>query len=110
MVPASGQSANLGTSEPVAVIEPALQDEAGAANWPDEFAESAFLSEARDRGEKVVPVLAKEDIAEETDAKTLPSLDELVQRIPSEVREVLEDLFRAKFTTVRRIPRKALKG
>ena len=35
--------------------------------------------------------------------------DDLVQRIPAEVRDTLEDLFRAKFTLVRRVPRRALK-
>jgi hypothetical protein len=32
-----------------------------------------------------------------------------VKRIPPEVREVLDDLFRAKFTAVRRVPKKSLK-
>jgi hypothetical protein len=39
----------------------------------------------------------------------LPPLDELVKRIPPEVRETLEDLFRARFVTVKRVPKKALK-
>jgi hypothetical protein len=78
--------------------------------WPDESAESAFLSEARARGEPVMADTATAELAEETDPKSLPPLEELVQRIPPEVREVLDDLFRARFTTVRRVPRKALKG
>ena len=49
------------------------------------------------------------ETADEADAQALPPLDELVERIPTEVREVLEELFRARFTTVRRIPRQALK-
>jgi hypothetical protein len=32
-----------------------------------------------------------------------PPLEELVQRIPSEVREALEELFRAKFTRATRV-------
>jgi hypothetical protein len=46
---------------------------------------------------------------EETPAK-LPPLDELVQRIPSEVRELMDELFRAKFVRVQRVPKKALQG
>ena len=84
-------------------------DDAGEPNWPDDSAESAFLSEARERGESVAPSRAKNEVADDADAIPLPSLDELVQRIPADVREALDDLFRAKFTTVRRIPRKALK-
>jgi hypothetical protein len=36
-------------------------------------------------------------------------LDELVRKIPEELRETLTDLFRARFTSVRRIPAAALK-
>ncbi|MFT3780405.1 MAG: hypothetical protein QM790_00220 [Nibricoccus sp.] len=39
----------------------------------------------------------------------LPTLDELVKRIPSNVREALDDLFRARFVTVKRTEAKALK-
>ena len=86
----------------------ALSDEEAAVSWPDETAESAFLSEARGRGEPVATAKSR-DVTDETESKTLPPLNELVERIPREVREVLDDLFRAKFTTVRRIPRQALK-
>ena len=77
--------------------------------WPDESAESAFLAEARERGEPVVVAKPTADAVEEPESKTLPSLDELVQRIPADVRETLEDLFRARFITVKRVPKKALK-
>jgi hypothetical protein len=80
----------------------------GAPNaWPDESAESAMLSELRERGEKPGALPASEP-AEETDTKALPSLDELVKRLRPEVREALDDLFRAKFVRVARVPQKAL--
>jgi hypothetical protein len=79
-------------------------------HWPDDSAESAFLSEARERGEPVVPKVTSKESADDREAGPLPGLDELVERIPLEVREALDDLFRAKFTTVRRIPRQALKN
>ena len=81
------------------------------APWPtDEGGESAFLAEARARGESVVPArpTAPKDDAE-TETAPLPPLDDLVQRIPAEVRELLEELYRVKFTTVRRVPARALK-
>jgi hypothetical protein len=34
----------------------------------------------------------------------MPGLDELVARIPGPVREALDELFRARFTAVRRYP------
>lgn len=92
-----------------ATDSPPLSEEEGAANWPDEAAESSFLAEARNRGEAVAPPKPKEEVADDSEAKPLPSLDELVQRIPAEVREALEDLFRARFVTVKRVPKRALK-
>lgn len=75
---------------------------------PSEADEAAFLAEARARGESVRPV--PRETLEEVEEKTavLPKIDELVERIPAEVRETLEELFRARFVAVRRVPRKAL--
>jgi hypothetical protein len=91
-------------------IRPASVEDDGAVSWPDDSAESSYLAEARERGEApVAPAPSKAEEKDHVDPKSLPSLEELVQRIPSEVRDVLDDLFRAKFTKVRRIPRGALK-
>jgi hypothetical protein len=80
--------------------------------WPtDDATENSFLADARERGETVVPVLpaAVAEREEPEDTGPLPALDDLVQRIPTEVRELLEELYRVKFTTVRRVPAKQLK-
>lgn len=90
-------------------VEELPREVSTAATWPDDAAEAAFLAEARERGEVSTPVKAREEIAEETDARPLPDLDVLVARIPPEVRESLEDLFRARFVRVARVPRKALR-
>ena len=82
--------------------------ENGANVWPDENAEAVFRAEARERGEPVVT--AAVEAIEETDTKNLPPLDELVKRLSPEVRETLDDLFRARFIAVRRVPKTALKG
>lgn len=93
---------------------PTVADEAPlgaeAAPWPDESAEAAFLSDAKERGEVVVARKAEEEGAEETVAKALPSLEAMVARIPAPVLETLEDLFRAKFVAVKKVPKKALKS
>ncbi len=94
---------------PEAVSVATALNEPTGTSWPDDSAESSFLAEARERGEPMAPVRAKEEIADETDAKALPALSELVNRIPPEVRETLEELFRARFVTVKRVPKKALK-
>jgi len=37
-------------------------------------------------------------------------MEDLVQRIPVAARDLMEDLFRARFVTVKRIPKSALKN
>lgn len=93
-----------------AMSAPAVEN--GANVWPDENAEAAFIAEARQRGEPVAASVAAVALAEEKedDKKALPALAELVQRLSPQVRETLDDLFRVKFTTVRRVPKKFLKA
>ncbi len=43
------------------------------------------------------------------DQGDLPPMDDLIKRIPAPAREVLEELFRPRFVTVKRIPVHALK-
>ena len=93
------------------VAEKAVAPKTDAASnvWPEESAEAAFLAEARARGEPAVVPRPGEKSGDDAAPGVLPPLHELVQRIPAEVREALEDLFRAKFVAVRRVPEKALK-
>lgn len=94
-----------------ATVSPATTADEAAPEWPDEATESAIRAEVRDRGENLAPSApapASEE-PEVTDTKALPPLDELVKRIPPAVRESLEDLFRARFVTVKRVPARALK-
>lgn len=78
--------------------------------WPDEATEAAFFGETSG-SEEPVPVAASNRATEEDDdaPKSLPSMEELVKRIPAETRELLDELFRVKFTIVRRVPKNALK-
>ncbi|WP_164976085.1 hypothetical protein [Oleiharenicola lentus] len=43
------------------------------------------------------------------DKGSLPPLEDLVKRIPMPTRDLMEELFRAKFVTVKRVPQSALK-
>lgn len=63
-------------------------------------AEAGFSSPAPDSSDPGTP-------AESGDP--LPPLADLVNRIPGPTRDLLEELFRAKFVAVRRIPHSALK-
>jgi hypothetical protein len=101
------------TAAAVADAEPELpsaDEEAPAAIWPDDSMESAFRAEARERGEPVRVAREPEETEEAAETGGLPRLDELVERIPAGVREAMEDLFRARFVAVKRVPRKALKS
>ena len=50
-----------------------------------------------------------EDGPEPDPATPLPPLEDLVQRIPAPARELMEELFRARFVAVKRLPKSALK-
>ncbi|MEX2044513.1 MAG: hypothetical protein WD941_04110 [Opitutus sp.] len=69
--------------------------------------EEAFLAEARERDGPVAAAPSR--AVGEVDARPLPHVEDLVKRIPPGVRDALEDLFRARFVTVRRVPERALK-
>lgn len=86
----------------------------GAPVGPSEGEETSFLVEQREQGftaPAAAPRGARSDAAEdEADAKAaLPPLDDLVNRIPPATRQLMDELFRAKFITVKRIPKSALK-
>lgn len=89
---------------------PPTEEEAPAPIWPDDTTESAFRAEARERGEPARAAHEPEETEEEIESGAVPKLDELVARIPAGVREAMEDLFRARFVAVKRVPRKALKS
>jgi hypothetical protein len=89
------------------VVPDALSSEPEAP-WPGSTDEASFLADQRGQG--IVPPVATAGSANEpTDLSPLPSLEELVQRIPAEARAALDDLFRAKFSGVRRVSKKSLK-
>jgi hypothetical protein len=95
----------VASTEPTAANGIAALPSDDTAPWPGSTDESSFLAEQRVQG--VVPPVGP--ASEPTDLSPLPSLDELVQRIPAEARAALDDLFRAKFSGVRRISKKSLK-
>jgi hypothetical protein len=76
--------------------------------FPDEETEMAMRSELRAKGEGVVAA-ARAASDEGEVAAPLPPLDSLVSRVPPAVREVLDELFRARFTGVRRVSSRVLK-
>lgn len=81
----------------------------GAPLGPDEVEESAFLAEQRAQGFAPTGPAAAQAAPEPETGGSLPPLDELVNRIPESTRQLMDELFRARFITVRRVPKSALK-
>lgn len=81
--------------------------------WPNAADEAAFVSGEKDQG-RAVPkagVQTLRQAAEQAEAELgpLPSIDALITRLPAQAREMLEDLFRPKFTGVKRVSPHVLK-
>jgi len=90
------------TNETAAVVL-----DAGAPIGPGEAEESVFLAEQRQSGPSTAAVSTP--VEGEASDVPLPPMDELIQRIPAATRELVDQLFRAKFITVKRIPTSAFK-
>ncbi|MEO6994836.1 MAG: hypothetical protein ABI273_14605 [Lacunisphaera sp.] len=75
---------------------------------PSSDEEAAFL--AGEGGGGSVPLVAISTPEVEDDRGELPPMEDLITRIPGAARELIEELFRARFITVKRIPKSALKN
>lgn len=94
---------------PAAVAADVLPAEESAPVGPSADEEAAFLSAERENGggdsaPRVVAAVVDDDKGE------LPPMEDLVKRIPAQARDLMENLFRARFVTVKRIPKTALKS
>lgn len=86
--------------------------EEGAPIGPSEGEEAAFLAEQRDLGGGGAvqrPRTPAAGALDDEPTAPLPPLEDLVNRIPGPTRALLDELFRAKFVTVKRVPKSALK-
>jgi hypothetical protein len=81
---------------------------ADAPAGPSAEEEVAFLAQERESGAIAAAPLPPAGMPEEK--ADLPPMEDLVKRIPAPARELMEELFRARFVTVKRLPQSALKG
>ncbi len=105
--PVASRATRETAREPVAA-EAGAPEETDEPLLPGDETEAAMLAELRERGEtssNPIPMPADEE-----PAGRLPPLDDLVKQIPADVRDVLDELFRARFTTVRKVPVHVLKS
>ncbi len=83
---------------------------ADAPSGPSSEEEAAFLAQDGS-SEQAYSLPPKAGSAEpEPGEAALPPMEDLVQRIPAPTRELMDELFRTRFVTVKRVPRSALKG
>lgn len=91
-------------------VSPDPVEDEDAPAGPSAAEEATLLSatDLRGAGGETLPAGIGLVAEAEDSGRTLPALDDLVQRIPSNVRAVMDDLFRAKFVRVQRVPKQAL--
>jgi hypothetical protein len=90
--------------------EAASSADDGGPNGPLEGEEASFLADQPSMEPALSPgAPALEPATPPADDSDLPPLDDLVQRIPASTRALVEELFRAKFVAVKRLPKSAFK-
>lgn len=77
---------------------------------PSPEEEASFLSEQSFQEAASAPISVAAKAEPEEPVGALPPLDDLIKRIPAPARELMDELFRAKFVTVKRVPKSALKN
>lgn len=88
-------------------------DEPEPDPWMDAEREEAMKAamdvEDAERQASAAPNRRKAAVEETLDGGPLPALEDMIARVPAELQEAMDDLFRAKFQTVRRVPKAVLK-
>jgi len=76
---------------------------------PTSEEEAAILAQEREMGNVTPALMHVEKAPEESESGDLPPMEDLVQRIPQTARDLMDELFRVRFVTVKRVPSSALK-
>ena len=80
--------------------------EVDAPSGPSSDEEAALLAQDTEIGGSLNAAMADAP----AEPGELPPMEDLVKRIPAPAREMIEELFRARFVTVKRVPKSALKS
>jgi hypothetical protein len=94
--------------------EPVATEDDGTP-WMDAEREAAMqaaieVEEAERSASKAKPSRRQTEAAETLDGGPLPELDDMIAKVPADLQEKMDDLFRAKFQTVKRVPAAVLKS
>ena len=95
---------------PAALVQEVSPVDESAPVGPSSEEEAAFLAVDVDCGPADIPPPKANRVESELVEAPLPPMEDLVNRIPAPARELIENLFRARFVTVKRVPKAALKN
>lgn len=89
-------------------------DEDVPVPWMDAEREAAMqaaieVEEAERSAKMAKPSRRQSEAAETLDGGPLPDLEEMIAKVPADLQAKMDDLFRAKFQSVRRVPAAVLK-
>lgn len=76
---------------------------------PSAEEEAEFLA-GEESGSAIIAPPREVKAEPEEESSPLPPMEDLINRIPAPARELMEELFRARFVTVKRLPKTALKN
>lgn len=89
--------------------ESSADDENESPEWPDAAVEEAMRAELASREESLPKARSRANQDDTLEGGPLPKLDDMIAQIPNRVIDTLDELFRAKFESVRRVPAAVLK-
>ncbi len=89
-------------------------DDEESAPWMDEEREAAMKAamevEDAQREASAAPNRRQAERVDTLDGGPLPELEDMIAQVPAELKEAMDDLFRAKFQSVKRVPQAVLKA
>lgn len=96
-----------------AAPEPERSEEEAEQPWMDEEREAAMKAamevEAAQREAHAAPNRRQAEREDTLDGGPLPALEDMIAQVPAELQAAMDDLFRAKFQSVKRVPKAVLK-
>jgi hypothetical protein len=85
-------------------------DENESPEWPNAAVEDAMRAELAGRDVAQPKPKSRASKDDTLEGGPLPNLDDIIARIPDGVKATLDELYRAKFESVRRVPAAVLKS
>jgi hypothetical protein len=109
---ALGKAGEEETGNPAALVPDIPPADGAAPVGPSTEEEAVFLAGDRlsEQAYGAGPKVEGGEPESEQLETPLPPMEDLVKRIPAPVRELMEELLRARFVTVKRVPKAALKS